>query len=162
MLSVWPNRKKVILGTIIGLVLLLPLGFQLISPAGQSRFSGVSIFADSGPHWEALEYRREHNSLWLNRFLHSQIITYGRRFVNNYLSHFSPRFLFVVGDEIARSKVPGMGQLLLISSPFLLLGLLTALDRREKAFCSLWPGWLSLPWRRPLLFNLRTLYGPRI
>ena len=111
-------KKPVIISVIIGLLLLIPLILQFASVEGRSRFSGVSVFADSGPYWEALEYRRDHSNIWINRSLHSRFVTYGRRFVENYLSHFSPTFLFISGDEIGRSKTPEVGQLLFVTAPF--------------------------------------------
>ncbi len=124
--------KPVIISVIIGLLLLIPLILQFASVEGRSRFSGVSVFADSGPYWEALEYRRDHSNIWINRSLHSRLITYSRRFVENYLSHFSPTFLFISGDEIARSKTPDVGQLLFVTAPFLLIGFLILLSARTK------------------------------
>jgi len=58
--------------------------------------------------------------------------TYTYRFAKNYLSHYSPRFLFIVGDEIARSKVPGLGQAYLFTFPFFILGLLLMLSRNDR------------------------------
>ncbi len=52
-------------------------------------------------------------------------------FVKNYFSQFSPRFLFLKGDDNPRSQIPGRGQLYLIDIPFILLGLL-AIYRSKK------------------------------
>jgi hypothetical protein len=112
----------------------------MLSKEGQSRFTGVSVFSDSGPLWQALEARREHPAGLYTRLIHNQYLSYGLRFTRNYLSHFSPRFLFIGGDEIARSKVPGMGQSLLFLIPFYFLGLfnLLKLDFKWKKFILFW------------------------
>ena len=136
-----PRIKVILSAVILGLLMSLPLAAQLLSKEGQSRFTGVSVFADSGPLWQALEMRREHGDLNLYvKAIHNQYLSYGLRFVKNYLSHFSPRFLFVTGDEIARSKVPGMGQSYLLLFPFLFLGLLSLLklDSKGKKFILFW------------------------
>ncbi len=137
-----PQKLKLLIGaTIFGLLLSLPLASQLLSKEGQSRFAGVSVFADSGPLWQALELRRAHTPETIFvKALHNQYLSYGLRFVKNYLSHYSPRFLFIVGDEIARSKVPRMGESYLFLIPFYALGLfaLLKLDSREKQFILLW------------------------
>ena len=52
-------------------------------------------------------------------------------FVKNYVSHFSPNFLFLKGDSNPRSQIPGHGQLYFIDIPFLLLGLI-AVFRNKK------------------------------
>lgn len=124
------NSRIIITSSLLlGLIFLLPLAKQMLSSEGQSRFSGVSIFADSGPLWQALEQRRlspDPDAL-ITRLKHNKYLSYTNRFVENYLSHFSPDFLFVNGDEIARSKVPGFGQSYLILLPFYGLGILALL-----------------------------------
>jgi len=128
------SRNLILTAFVIGAALSLPLAKQMLSKEGQSRFSGVSIFADSGPLWEALEKRRlspDPDSL-LTRLRYNRYLSYSKRFAQNYLSHYSPNFLFIEGDEIARSKVPGMGQSFLILAPFYLLGFILLLTKREE------------------------------
>jgi len=132
--------KIIVTATMLGLLLALPLATQMLSKEGQSRFTGVSVFSDSGPLWQALEMRREHPNGFYVKIIHNQYLSYGLRFVKNYLSHFSPRFLFTIGDEIARSKVPGMGQTFKLLAPFFFLGLLSLLklDSKGKKFVLFW------------------------
>ncbi len=113
----------------------------MLSKEGQSRFTGVSVFSDEGPVWEALELRRQHpQENKVIRYTHSRYLTYGLRLTKNYLSHFSPRFLFINGDEIARSKVPEVGQSLLFLAPFFFIGIfnLLKLNFRWKKFILAW------------------------
>ncbi len=133
------KTKLLIFATVLGLLLSLPLAFQMLSKEGQSRFTGVSVFSDSGPLWQALEARREHPAGLYVRLIHNQYLTYGLRFTKNYLSHFSPRFLYINGDEIARSRVPDMGQGLLFLFPLFLVGLLNLLK-------------LDFKWKKIVLF----------
>jgi len=53
-------------------------------------------------------------------------------FARNYISHFSPNFLFVSGDGNSRSQIPGHGELYWIDLPFLLIGLYAIF--RKKTF----------------------------
>lgn len=134
--------KLILISLFIGIALSIPIAVQLISKEGQARFSGVSLLADTGPYWQALELRRGHldqDSLYV-RAIHNQYFSYGLRFVKNYLSHYSPRFLFITGDEIARSKVPGMGQSYIYLLPFYFLGLLwlIKLDSNGKRLILFW------------------------
>ncbi|MFH1863817.1 MAG: glycosyltransferase family 39 protein [bacterium] len=134
--------KIILISLFVGIALSIPIAIQLLSKEGQARFSGVSLLADTGPYWQALELRRGHPHELSSyvRVVHNQYLSYGLRFVKNYLSHYSPRFLFVTGDEIARSKVPGMGQSYLLLAPFYFLGLLWLfkLDSKEKKFILFW------------------------
>lgn len=118
---------------VVGLVICLPLVKQMTSSEGKSRFEGVSIFADSGPLWEALELRREHESQNLySRLLHSKYVTYSLRFYENYMSHFSSNFLFIEGDEIARSKTPGVGQVYMWWSVLIFIGFISIFKTKGK------------------------------
>ena len=126
------TSKFIFLGIFTGIVLSLPLATQMLSKEGQSRFSGVSIFSDSGPLWRALEQRREHPASLYNRAIHNRYISYTLKFTQNYLSHFSPRFLFLNGDEIARSKVPDTGQFFLFLSIPFFLGLYFIIKENTK------------------------------
>lgn len=120
--------KITISALLLSVVLAAPIVVQMFSTAGQSRFSGVSIFADTGPVWEAENYRNEHQGkdTWTNIY-HNKYFTYGMRFVHNYLSHFSQDFLFIDGDTIARSKVPETGESLLFFLPFFYIGIFSLL-----------------------------------
>lgn len=50
-------------------------------------------------------------------------------FVKNYLSHFSPTFLFFKGDTIGRHSVLGIGELFIAQIPFLLIGLVALVKK---------------------------------
>lgn len=135
------TRRHLFTSMALMILLALPLAWQMFGTQGQSRFSGVSVFADQGPLWEALEMRRQHPSgSLLAVLLHNRYLSYFIRFFQNYLSHYSPRFLFITGDAIARSKVPGIGQALLCLCPFFFIGLfdLLKLDNRGKKLTLFW------------------------
>lgn len=138
-------QKKNLLITLSAFLLTVllasPIAFQMVSKEGQSRFSGVSIFADSGPVWQATNFRLEHESEeLLVKLIHNKYFSYSMRFVQNYLSHFSPDFQFISGDVIARSQVPEVGQNLLIFLPFFVVGILCLikLNTRGKKFLLSW------------------------
>ncbi|HOX96104.1 MAG TPA: glycosyltransferase family 39 protein [Candidatus Woesebacteria bacterium] len=136
------KRVTILLALLVGIIITTPIAIQLLSKEGQARFSGVSLLSDTGPYWRALELRRGHpqESGMYVRVIHNQYLSYSLRFVKNYLSHFSPRFLFVAGDEIARSKVPEMGQSFLFLAPLFFLGIFWFLkmDSPEKRFVLFW------------------------
>jgi 4-amino-4-deoxy-L-arabinose transferase-like glycosyltransferase len=52
-------------------------------------------------------------------------------FVENYLSHFSPNFLFLKGDINPRSQIPGHGQLFLFEIPLILFGLIAIIKSKK-------------------------------
>ncbi len=50
----------------------------------------------------------------------------------NYLSHFSPQFLFNSGDSNSRSSVPGFGELFPVIAPFLIIGTFVIFKKKQK------------------------------
>ena len=77
--------------------------------AGMGRFSALSVFGMDAP--------------FASRLL---------LFLRNYLSHFSPQFLFLTGDTLPRHGFPGFGVMLHVEAVFLIAGIYTAL-RGAKA-----------------------------
>jgi hypothetical protein len=61
-------------------------------------------------------------------------------FVSGYLSHYSPIFLFVAGDNNGRHSVPGMGELYVFEAPLILMGIfyLIRVKKKNAKFIILW------------------------
>ncbi len=97
---------------VFAVIFLLPILFISISSTGLARFQGVSIFSDKGPLNRINEERGEHkNSFLLSKFFHNKVESYAGNFLNHYLDHFNPNFLFTLGDPLKRDKIPDMGQM---------------------------------------------------
>jgi len=128
------NLKWLLISVIGGFAILIPFIIDFFGPAGLSRFAGVGIFSDSGPFWWVNELRGQHPDHWALgvRLLHNRFVAYGLVFIKNWLSHFNGNFLFVLGDLIERSKVPGMGQMYLFDIPFVLFGFYFLFLKRPK------------------------------
>jgi len=116
--------RELVPAAILALLLVSPLIIEFTGPAGFSRASGVSIFADEGIVNRINEQRGNTSdpSSTLTRLRYNKVFGYSRAFLENYFEHFSPSFLFLSGDEIQRNKVPGFGQLYLIQLPLIILG----------------------------------------
>lgn len=140
------NLKTALLALAVGIILALPVATQLLSKEGQSRFSGVSIFADSGPLSWVHEMRRTdpNPDSTFTKIKYNRYFAYAGKFVQNYFSHFSPNFLFVTGDKIDRSRVPGFGQMLSVTGPLALIGLINLLGRRRSKTSLLILSWLAI------------------
>ncbi|MCX7767224.1 MAG: hypothetical protein N2246_11015, partial [Candidatus Sumerlaeia bacterium] len=65
------------------------------------------------------------------------------QFLKNYLTHYSPSFLFLNGDAELRHSIAGMGQLHLFSAPLLLYGLWVTIIRKNE-FHRLLLGWFLI------------------
>lgn len=138
-----PKISKIfVISCVLGLVLSYPVISQLLSKEGQSRFSGVSIFADTGPLAYVLEARRTSSDPdgLLTKIKYNRYTAYAGYFFKNYFSHFTPNFLFIKGDTIDRSRVPGFGQSYLFLAPFFYLGIFLLF--KNKSYLTL--AWLAI------------------
>ena len=124
--QLWSNRKKLLLPVALGIILLIPLVRDFTGPAGNSRASGVSIFADLGVTLRINVERGEHgnNRSFPALIFHNKVVNFGYEFLSNWGEHFWGEFLFISGDEIQRNKVPEFGVLYLVQLPFLIIGFL--------------------------------------
>jgi hypothetical protein len=115
-----PRRKLMLFAAMFGLVLLLPwLRFQLDHQAGDVSIVAAQI--------------RQRGSYWTNSDL--TLTAKFSQWANEYLYGMSPQFWFLPNDrDLARHTIPGTGNLLLVTAPFALLGLVECLRRiRDSA-----------------------------
>lgn len=104
------NRKFLfhfLLASVVFVTLALPVYFFSFWGPGNQRFTTLSIFRDSHPV-----------SL----------------FVQNYLLHLTPNFLFFQGDPNPRHSLPGFGELMLVLIPFVILGIWIIFRQRSTAY----------------------------
>lgn len=118
--------KKSIPYLILYSFILFPLAFSLISGRASNRFSQISIFNDR-TILDSVVLRR--TTPWakvdiVERLTNNKFLSYAGAWAGEYLKSFSPQFLFISGDSESRHSVPGFGELLIFSLPFLLIGLL--------------------------------------
>ncbi len=130
----WQSRKQIIAPLVFGFLLLIPLVFSFLKGGASSRFSGVGLFADTGPFWRVNELLNQHEGKGFPfvRLIHNRFIIYGISFAQKYFSHFNGQFLFIDGDDVPRSKVPDMGVMHLFEVGFLILGIWFWLRGKRK------------------------------
>lgn len=128
------EAKKLILPVIIGFLLVIPLATSFLSGGASARFSGVGLFADSGPLWrvnELINHYQGETVFWF-RIFHNKPVIYTISLLRKYLSHFDGRFLFIDGDQVPRSKLPDMAVMHLIEFLPLLLGAYFWIKQKTK------------------------------
>ena len=127
------HKKAFIISATLGFILFIPLFFILISPSGQARFKGVSVFTDQGPVNRINQDRGEHpnpNGI-IAKIFHNKIQTFTVIITKNYYEHFGPKFLFTDGDPIGRHNIPNIGQLHLFDAIFLPLGFIFIILKKK-------------------------------
>lgn len=111
------------------LILLIFIPWILLNLSNNSlnRSVGISIFNNQSGVVQRLEQKfmeTRNQPLWLTRALHNKPVEFSLDFAKRYVSHFNPDFLFFSGDPLRpRYRVPDIGQNLLLTLPFLIIGL---------------------------------------
>lgn len=106
------NVKLSVLGLLA--LILTPLFFDSFFRGGQDRFNSINVLNSPGLV-EDINYARgqlDGQPELVKKVFHNKAVSAGYEIGNNYLSSFSPGFLFMHGDETnPRHSVPGFGML---------------------------------------------------
>jgi 4-amino-4-deoxy-L-arabinose transferase-like glycosyltransferase len=119
-------RKKIILPVLLLLIIVVPLLWAtLTTPNALLRAKGVSVFSDRTEFLKNSTIRLDRDRKagdFLGLILDNRRLVYFKALTQGYLSHFNFKWLFLSGDN-PRSQAPNMGNLYLVSMPFILIGL---------------------------------------
>lgn len=106
-IRIFPNLKKHIFTSgIVAILLMIPIIQFSLTGAGAARFEQTSAFS---------ELKNLPNG--------QKAVDYPLNYIKNYLSYFSPYFLFSHGDGIGRHQIPGWGVLYRWMLPLFLIGI---------------------------------------
>ena len=128
-------------------LLLLPIAYHLTLGQAAGRFKLVSVFQDQELVYDIVNQR---TSFWVDqnalteKLFHNKAISYTGKIGSNYLSAFSPQFLFISGDPNFRHSVGRFGELLWVTTPFLILGFVSLVKNINKKENKLIMAWLLL------------------
>ncbi len=122
------HRKFLFTGAVIGFIISLPTLAVATTPGFLARASGLNIF----------NYDRqlpagflENCQGILNFVVNSKFFLSTREFLALYLSYFSPRYMFVLGDSGLRSAYPELATFFIWQAPFYLYGLWILLKSKD-------------------------------
>lgn len=135
--------KKNWLRLILPLILVAPVIYSVFFGAAGGRFNLVSIFEDPKIIETVILQRTDP---WVSKSIvevifHNKYQAITMAFVNNYLTAFSPQFLFISGDPFFRHSISMVGELLIVTFPLLLAGLFFIfknLSQKENKILLLW------------------------
>lgn len=135
------NVKVFLISLGIFLISITPIVFSFISGEASARFKLVSIMDDPGFVQRVNKARGATNLPEpLPKLIHNKVTHFAYVFTGNYLSHFTPNFLFINGAGHRQHHVQEIGQLYWVQAPFILLGLYFVFRKKEK-----WK-WLIISW----------------
>ena len=136
------GKKWLAISFITAFIILLPFVVNLVSGQATHRFSKISIFADE-KLIDEINLKRDKGGN-IERIFHNKVTAYGKTFATNYLTAFSPQFLFLSGDPNPRQGIRSMGELYLIFLPLFLIGIWVGLKDIGKKSSQLVFAWLLI------------------
>lgn len=114
------------------LIFLTPMFWQLFNPEGLARYGKVAIL-DEGAVGQIIELRANFKlNTNIERLVFNRPSFFFTRFAKNYISHFSPKFIFSEGGTNYQFSVPEHGLIYIINLPFLIIGMVYFLKRKGK------------------------------
>lgn len=131
------TQKYIFLGLFL-FFSLLSLGISLTS-WGSGRFTQVAFFKNPIlPNTIDKQIYGDGPGVGLHllqtRILHNKVIIYGRELFTQYLSYFSPEFLYISGGLPFRFAVPESGLFYIITIPFIIAGLIFLFHEEISGF----------------------------
>lgn len=139
--EVLKNLKIFIICLSVFVISMIPLVCFVKSGEATARLKLVSISDDPGFTLRINEARGNTNLPQpIPRLIHNKVTHYIYVFAGNYLSHFTPDFLFINGAGHKQHHVQGIGELYAVQAPFILIGLYFLFRNKNK-----WR-WLLISW----------------
>lgn len=118
-------KRRFFTGVFLFFLILIPLIFATPREGIFNRASFVSIFSDRGLIEDINVERGEDikRTFIPSSTFHNKTFAYTKKFIGNYMDHFSFDFLFITGDSVKIYQTVGNGLILLALAPFFPLGL---------------------------------------
>lgn len=139
------QKTNVAMFILVGLLTVLPLLPVFFTSSTLTRLRGTSSLADQTGLLRRSVAKLEHDRLLNDRFgmiVENRRIVWAATIFSGYVSHYSPKWLFLTGDN-ARHHAPDMGLLYLWELPFLLWGML-AVSKKGGALAMILWGWFFI------------------
>lgn len=129
-----PTRINLVKSLVI-LIILLPIGYQLSFGNAAGRFNLISVLNDKKIIEDVILQRTAPWSIGdsLEPLFHNKVWAFTSAIGKSYLTSFSTDFLFINGDPNFRQSVSRFGELLWVSAPLILLGLVQVISKKTPA-----------------------------
>lgn len=121
--------KTLLIAVVFGLAIIAPTIKLMSTPGFLSRLNSLSIFSKEVKDPWSFD---KNLSGWKNAVFNSRPILNIREFGSLYVSYFSPRYLFELGDPGPRSSYPDLAPFLWWQLPFWIIGLIWLFNKTKN------------------------------
>lgn len=142
--KVW--QKNFVVGTLFSIALFIPICYQILFGQAAGRFKQINITNDPKIVESVILDRTQPwvKNQSLETVFHNKYLAYAQVFIGNYLTSFSPNFLFLHGDPNYRQSIARFGEVLITMAPFLLLGFVSLFKKENRQSNNLLLLWLFI------------------
>lgn len=130
------HKILVAVAATVCIVVSIPFLRFAVTPQAQLRYHEVNIFSDVGIIERSNQAMGQSLEAWggatpfYANIVHNRRVYYAIAFLKHYFDHFNPSFLFIRGDGNPKFSTQDVGQLYIVSLPFLVSGMLVLLTKR--------------------------------
>lgn len=145
--ELFKNWKALLVPIIIGFITVLPLLPVVLDKTSLTRLQGTSSLADqTGLLMRSVGKLTDDAAVGdkIGALFDNRRIVYTQKIIEGYISHFSIRWLFILGDN-DRHHAPDNGLLYLWELPFILWGMYALYKRRDAVSAFLFAWFLMAP-----------------
>lgn len=140
--ALYKLKKQLILGVIVGGILLIPFAIFFTTPESKLRFQEVNIFSDISTIKKSNSLIEQDNNSPFAKIINNRRVLFAEKYLENYLSFFDTKYLFLSGDPNPRFSDQSNGELFLFLAPFLVLGFYSLFWQRKQFIIII--GWILL------------------
>lgn len=123
-------------GTLLIIFSVLLTSILVLNPNARGRFSQVSIFntIDVQKELVRMPFEEGQNNIFIARLFHNKPLTYGRYFINEYISYFSADFFIGQAAKPARYTTVAIGVLLYSELLIFIVGLISIARKKINIY----------------------------
>lgn len=122
------HKKYLIIGSLIGFLISLPTLSVVLTPGFLARANGLNIISQSRQKPAGFI---DNASPLIKPIINSPLFLTTKEFASLYISYFSPRSMFVLGDYGPRSSFPELATFFVWQAPFYIYGLYLFIKRKD-------------------------------
>lgn len=123
------DKGRTVFGILVGLVLVIPFMYVMLSPLGRTRSQSVFISKDVEINSQLIQSSGQ--SFSFKTIIDNNFLTLFNFWAKRYLNYFDFTFIFFKGVNLSSAKLSDVGLMYLAEMPFLLLGLWQILIKRK-------------------------------
>lgn len=125
------KKKHFLILLIVGLLVSMPIGYQLVFGHVGDRFGTLNILNNKEVIAQVNDYRNASHNTFLSKIFYNKFVISGQKVIFNYGNSLGVNFLFNEGDVTFRHSLHQVGNLFWVELPLIVWGLIEILKTKK-------------------------------